>query len=135
MIPVLDIIRLEENVTYGTFGMFRIQKELFCNTLEPPDLENLVNKSSIPAQQYECIRVISPTFGETFQIMDVPGRTDVLFHPGNRVLNTEGCVLLAEKLRKLKGDRAILNSGVTFKRFMEIMEGYHEAILTIYECY
>ena len=50
--PVVELIRLEENATYGTFGIWRINKEVFCVCLEPADELNAVGKSSIPAQQY-----------------------------------------------------------------------------------
>lgn len=132
---VLEIVRLEENEQYGTFGVLKIDKVIFCVTLEPPDFENQIKISSIPAQQYFVKRYNSPRFGSTWQIQNVPGRTYVLFHAGNRVSNTEGCILLAETFGKLYGDRAVLNSGETFKRFMQ--ETYKEDILslTIHENY
>ena len=54
MIPSIEIIRLEENHEHGTFGILRINKEIFCCTLEENDEENASNISSIPAQQYIC---------------------------------------------------------------------------------
>ncbi|WP_319406190.1 DUF5675 family protein [uncultured Desulfosarcina sp.] len=133
MIPIIELIRLEENFRFGTFGVWRINKQVFCVTLEPADLENERNRSSIPAQQYEMKRVVSPRFGETFEICDVPGRSKVLCHPGNKVIDTEGCIILAQHYGKLSGDRAVLNSGDTFKAFMAEMIGINLAHLTIYE--
>ena len=135
MKPILELIRLEEDAISGTFGVLRIQKELFCVTLEPSDLLNLKGRSSIPAQQYDCLRYLSPRFGETFIVTDVPDRTDVLFHPGNKVIDTEGCILLGQYPSKLKGDRAVLNSGETFKAFMALMKGHSAIHLTIREVY
>jgi len=139
MNPIVELIRLEENDQYGTFGALRIQKRLFCTTLEPGDLENRKNISSIPAQQYTCRRFLSNKFGMTFQIMNVPGRDSILFHPGNFVFETQGCVLLAQHPSKLIvaniEHRAVLNSGLTFKAFMNIMDGYEEFHLTIVECF
>ena len=132
---IMELIRLEENYEHGTFGVVRINKEVFCVDLEPRDEENASNISSIPAQQYICKRIISPRFGETFEIMDVPGRTDVLFHSGNTDDNTLGCVLLAQYFGKLGKDRAVSNSGDTFKEFMKVMEGVDEFLLTIIEVY
>ena len=57
------------------------------------------------------------------------------FHPGNRVRDTLGCILLGETLGKLKGDRAILNSGKTFDNFMALMAGIDRFVLTIREDY
>ena len=133
--PVLEILRLEEHESFGTFGVLRINKNVFCVTLEPPDELNKTGKSSIPAQQYMCIKHKSPKFGNTFKVVNVPGRADVLFHSGNFAGQTEGCILLAQYFGKLKGNRGVLNSGNTFDHFMEIMEKVGYFHLTIYENY
>jgi len=135
MRPVIELIRLEEDFYNGTFGVLRINKAVFCVTLEPSDRENVKNISSIPAQQYECFRHRSPKYGETFKIMNIPGRTNVLFHPGNVAKHTEGCILLGQHFGKLKGNRAILNSGDTFKNFLRVMEKQDSFHLTIREVY
>lgn len=135
MRPIVEIIRMEESFKYGTFGVMKINKEVFCVTLEPPDIENTKNVSSIPAQQYLCKRIVSPKYGECFEIQDVPDRTVVLFHPGNIVDHTEGCIITAEHYGKLHGNRAVLNSGNTFKKFMARLDGYNEFHLTISELY
>lgn len=129
------LIRLEEHYIYGTFGVLIIDGKVFCVTLEPPDELNKSNISSIPAQQYTCERYKSTRYPNTFQVMNVPNRTHVLFHAGNFVENTEGCILLARKFGVLKRGRGILNSGETFKRFMEIMKGVDKFHLTIKEHY
>jgi hypothetical protein len=135
MKPILELIRLEEDFPGGTFGVLKINKEVFCVTLEPPDQENERNISSIPAQQYECQRIVSPRYGETFQVMNVPGRDHVLFHTGNVVDHTQGCIILAQYFGKLKGDRAVLNSGATFQLFMERLQNYNFVHLTVREVY
>ena len=121
LMPILELIRLEEHHLFGTFGILKINKSVFCVTLEPPDKENIQNKSSIPAQQYECHKFNSPTFGKTYKIMGVPERTNVLLHAGNLVKHTKACIILAQYFGKLKGNKAVLNSGTTFKNFMTIM--------------
>lgn len=133
--PHLEIIRVEDSFQSGVFGMLLIGTEAFCMTLEPHEWGNVRNVSCVPPGQYECVRIISPKFGTTYEICNVPNRSHVLFHPGNRVEDTEGCVLLAEKLGKLRGDRAILNSGKTFMNFMNTMQSYPEFKLTIKEAY
>jgi len=131
----LRLLRLEENYIYGTFGVLIIDSKVFCVTLEPPDVLNQTSISSIPAQQYTCKRYSSDSYPNTFQIMNVPERSYVLFHAGNFVENTEGCVLLARKFGVLSGGRAVLNSGETFNQFMEKMSGVDEFRLTIREVY
>lgn len=135
MNPVIELIRLEANLEFGTFGVLRINKRVFCVTLEPPDLENQLNRSSIPAGQYFMKRTVSMSYGHTFEVCDVPGRAHILFHPGNLVSHTQGCILLARHYGKLAGNRAVLNSGRTFKAFMARMSSYDMAHLTIYEHY
>ena len=68
-------------------------------------------------------------------VNNVPGRDLVLFHPGNRVKDTLGCIVMAQYWGKLQGDRAVLNSGNTFKAFMEIMEPFDVFHFTIKEVY
>jgi len=135
MRPVIEIVRLEEDAMWGTFGILKIHKSVFCVTLEPPDRENIRNLSSIPAQQYDCHRYQSPKYGETFKVMNVPGRDHVLFHAGNELKHTKGCIIMAQYFGKLKGKRAVLNSGNTFRQFMRIMEGHDTFHLTIQEVY
>jgi len=134
MRPVIELIRLEESAP-GTFGALRINKRLTCWTLEPDDRLNEQGRSSIPAQQYICRRYSSAKYPATFQVMDVPGRDKVLFHAGNKIGDTAGCILLGETLGKLAGDRALLNSGATFKAFMDELQGVDEFHLTIREEY
>ena len=143
--PSVEIIRLEENHEYGTFGILRINKEIFACTLEPKDENNMVNVSSIPAQQYDCelrptelnsVRRLGMT--DAYEVMNVPGRSAIKIHPGNTDDDTLGCILIGEKfglLKNVKSDRAILNSGNTFLRFMAVMSDYDRLHLTITEKY
>ena len=127
---IVELIRLEES-EQGTIGILKIDKEVFCYTLEPADLLNKANVSCIPAQQYICQRVQSPKFGETFEITNVPGRSHILFHSGNNVTDTFGCILLGLTVGRLKGRRSILNSGKTFSTFMLTMLNESKFHLTI----
>lgn len=129
---MLKIVRLEE-ADDGTFGALLIDNHVFCVTLEPPDFDNRQNISNIPPDKYICRRVDSPKYGETFEITYVPNRSHVLFHAGNIVKHTKGCILLARKWGVLSGNRAILNSGETFKNFMIKMTGTDECELEIIE--
>lgn len=132
---VLELIRLE-NTPQGVVSILKINKHVFCATLEPPELDNQTNISCIPAGQYYIRGIKSPRFGDTYTVLDVPGRSHILFHAGNLVEHTAGCILLGETIGKLSGDRAVLNSGATFKRFMEELGvGGGLASLTIYEMY
>ncbi|BBD08762.1 putative uncharacterized protein [Desulfovibrio ferrophilus] len=132
--PIVELIRLEE-APLGSFGVLRMNKEVVCVTLEPPDKLNAQDVSSIPAQQYLCARVDSPRFGNTFQVQDVPGRTRVLFHSGNTVEDTRGCVLLGTSYGMLGQERGVLGSRNAFNLFMENLSGVDGFHLTILERY
>ena len=133
---IAELIRLETSKVYGTLGVLKIDKRVFCCTIEPPDEENQTNISSIPTGQYICQREFSPKFGTTFQVLNVTDRSHILFHAGNYKKHTAGCILLGQYFDKLKPvDRALLNSGQTFNNFMEIMENEYQFHLTIKEEY
>lgn len=110
----VTLVRLDK-ASDGIFGTLLVEGKVLCVTLEPSPEPPLL---PIPAGVYSCARRNSPTFGHTFVVEDVPGRTHILFHPGNRVKDTKGCILLGQYFAKLYGDRAVLNSGNTFKEFM-----------------
>jgi len=140
IIPTVRLVRLEETYDDGTFGALIICSQLFCFTLEPTDKNNAPNVSSIPAQQYICKRYSSNKYPNTFEVTNVPGRSYILFHPGNTDDDTAGCILLGSsigKLRKAHGVdvRGILNSGKTFEKFMGIMQHHNKFNLTIKEFY
>lgn len=131
---IVELVRLEEG-EQGIIGILKIDKEVFCYTLEPTDKLNKPNESCIPIQQYRCIKIQSPKFGETFEITNVPNRIHILFHKGNTADDTLGCILLGLTVGKLKGQKAILNSGKTFAGFMGIMlneSSFHLTIKTEY---
>lgn len=112
------VIRVE-STDEGTLGVLTMDGEYKAMTLEPEDRQNQQNVSCIPAGRYVCQRVASPRFGDTFEVLDVPGRSHILFHAGNTEDDTRGCFLLGATAGRLRGDRAVLNSGKTFRDFIE----------------
>lgn len=131
----VEVIRLETSKKYGTFGVLKVNKSFYCCTLEPPDQENQEDKSSIPTGQYTCKRIKSPKFGDTYEVSDVTARSNVLFHAGNVVGHTSGCIILGQHIGKLRGKKAVLNSGKTFDRFMDLMSDNKRFHLTVSEVY
>lgn len=129
---ILEIVRLEES-SEGTFGILKINKSIFCATLEPRDEENQVNISSIPAQQYIIKPYNSPTHGPTWRVENVPNRSYILFHAGNVVAHTAGCIILGEATGKLRTERQLVNSGNTFNQFKQLLGDARRHHLTIHE--
>lgn len=133
---IAELIRLESSAQ-GMLGVLKINKAVFCFTLEPPDKENKPYVSCVPAGQYICSLVQSPRHGETYEVKEVHERSQILFHPGNTVDNTEGCILPGSTVGKINTSphqRAVLNSGQTFRKLMQIMNGqdFHLTILEFF---
>lgn len=133
---VCRIVRVESNIDDGVFGVLTLNGQVFCVTLELPNKNNKRKISCIPTGQYTCKRFKSPKFGNTWQVMNVPNRNYILLHAGNTVEDIEGCIILAEKYGKIKGvDRGVLNSGITFKNFLEATKDCTSLTLNIVEAY
>lgn len=115
----------------GTFGVLIIYGTPFALTLEDPWRDNLKNASCIPDNTYACRRVISPKFGETFEVANVPGRSHILLHTGNTEEDTHGCILVGESFGRLNGVPAVLSSKEGFKEMMEMLKGMDEFELKI----
>ena len=107
----------------GTFGVLFDEDTPFCLTLEREWRDNKRGESCIPAGQYICKRVKSPKFGDTFEILDVFGRSHILFHKGNIEDDSHGCVITGEEYGKYKNKVAVLSSGRAFKEFMTRLDG------------
>jgi len=111
-------------------------------TLEEEERGNKPRVSCIPADLYVCKRQWFNKGGyETFEITNVPGRSDILFHAGNTEEASLGCVLVGKSVgfleindedsglptRKL----AILDSKKAHKEFMAFFDGVTEWELEI----
>jgi len=119
---IVEINRSRNNVD-GIIGILSIDFIPFCLTLEQPWNDNIPFKSCVPSGIYICKQFESPKYGITFEIMDVPdGRDLCLFHWGNTVENTLGCVLLGNQIGTIYDKRAILNSKITIKNFLNRFE-------------
>ena len=115
----LDLVRVGQSER-GTFGVLRLGSVPFAVTVEQPWLENMQDVSCIPAGRYRCARVNSPRFGDTFEVTGVPGRSHVLFHRGNSIHDTRGCILVAEEFGGTFGAPVIASSDKGFREFLYI---------------
>lgn len=69
----------------------------------------------------------------TFEIMNVPNHTNILFHVGNYNHDSDGCVLLGEYVLESAGEKVITHSKITFDRFMNLLRNENEFQLTVTE--
>jgi len=116
----------------GALGVLMFNEHCFCCTLEP-DKED-PDRLYIPQGVYTCKRFHGKKWPNTFEIL-VKGHTAVLFHAGNVEADSTGCILLGSSFGNLKGQRAVLNSGATFKKFLDITANYNTFPLLITDHY
>lgn len=73
--------------TYGGL-LFDEDGKTFCHTLEPL-------KEAIPCGEYELAVRHSPKFKrDTLWIQGVPDRDFILIHSGNKIEDSDGCILV-----------------------------------------
>jgi Family of unknown function (DUF5675) len=76
--PTISILSLKEHKVF---------------VLELPNRDNKKQISCIPEGDYICKWILSPKFGWTYQVLDVPNRGNILIHSGNSMVETYGCLL------------------------------------------
>ncbi len=128
----LDLIRVGTSAR-GTFGVIRHGQVPFVLTLERPWEDNKQDVSCIPAGRYRCRRIRSPRFGNTFEICDVPGRTHVLFHAGNTLEDTHGCILVGEEFSGTWDAPMLVSSQRGFGELIKYLDGLPEFDIVIHE--
>lgn len=129
----VEIVRLETS-NHGTFGTIKVDKKIVAVTLEPPENFNQKNISCIPVSQYKCSPYRSSRYGQTFIIESVPGRSGILFHAGNYVHDTDGCILVGNHIVTNQKGRCLVNSRDALTRLLVTVgpEAFH---LTVHRCY
>jgi hypothetical protein len=118
-----------------TFGVLLHGGLPFAVTLERPWRNNKRGESCIPLGNYYASRVDSPRFGDTFEVKDVPGRKHILFHKGNIMDDTHGCIIVGESFDYLQHERAVLSSGKGFGEFMALLNDAADFSLVISDHY
>lgn len=103
----------------GTFGVLLEENIPFALTVERPWLNNQKGISCIPGGSYTCRRVDSPKFGNTFEVVNVRDRSEILFHKGNVGDDSHGCIIIGEQFESLSGKVAVLSSAKGFSEFLD----------------
>lgn len=107
-------------------GVLLFNDEPLLVTLELPWNDNKNNVSCIPCGEYNCMRTANRVTNSgmklnvTYVVSDVVARSGILFHPGNSIKDTSGCVLLAERYGD---DFQIKESTMGFQKFINYLQG------------
>ena len=137
----LKLKRIAPRDTY-TIGRLFVDGARFCDTLEDKDrglrkdmydyeiqARKVYGETAIPKGRYLIdMDTVSQKYaavpwyqslcgGKMPRVLNVPGFTGILIHPGNTALDTFGCILVGEN--KVKGK--VLNSRDTFARLYRVL--------------
>ncbi len=94
----------------GTFGVITLDNKPIAVTCEDPWKDNKTGESCIPEGTYKCVPHSGEKYKNVWRLENVPNRTAILIHNGNTIKDTQGCILVGEKLGYVVGRPAILNS-------------------------
>ena len=125
----MQIVKLLRNIElpeHGTFGTVSINETPFCVSLELCWKDNQRDISCIPEGMYNVELTFSPHFEkQLYLIKNVQDRDGIRIHSANVDRQLLGCQAYAESFGKIytsgQEEIAIMNSGKTMQRFMQIM--------------
>lgn len=103
-----------------TLGVMLVDGRPFFTTLELPWKNNQNDISCVPAGTYKCVRTFSNHFKkDVFMLQNVPGRSAVEIHVGNKVEDIRGCIAIGMQYSLAAYE--IIHSGLAFDVFMKMM--------------
>lgn len=136
----MRLVRVARNLV-ATYGVLIYGDTPICVTLERPWKNNQRGVSCIPGGPlpspcvYQCARVESPKFGNTFEVLNVPSRSAILFHKGNIDADTHGCIVLGESFNPILGRPGVTDSGHAFDEFIGLLRMTDRFQLSVVEAF
>ncbi len=128
----IDVVRFE----FGkdeTLSKVYIDGIFICYAIEDETRAVKVKgETAIPEGTYKVGLRHSPKFSPKtghgmLWVKDVPGFEFILIHTGNTDDDTEGCLILGNRIGQLNGQRAVLDSSVAYRRLYPIVsQAIHE---------
>lgn len=109
----------------GTPGVITIDNVLLCHTLERPWLDNQHDISCIPTGTYSVTYNYSPHLEKlTWELLDVPGRTNIRIHPANLIGELLGCIAPCESITINNGSLFGANSRRACEALSLVLDNY-----------
>lgn len=137
----LRLQRLTPEDDDGIYGRlcvpeFRIDKQRIVrhfDTLELPFRGNKRNVSAIPTGRYKLVKQKWGFYYDSYKerwphhefvvnLAGVQGRDGILIHTGNEIDDSEGCILVGQRLSKREGDKWLSNSRNIYSIFYGIID-------------
>lgn len=117
----------------GTPSVLLYLGKKVCFFLELPNRHNQTNISRIPAGTYLCKylpRSASGKYKDVYHVVNVPGRSGILQHPGNFAgdkalgfkTHSWGCQLPALRMGRLNGQMAGLGSRAALRKLHQLTQ-------------
>ena len=108
------VVARRPTVKQTTFGRLSINDHFECYTLEDAVREihggpvtewKIPGETAIPRGRYRLALEDSPKFGpDTMTLKDVPGFSYIRIHAGNDDSDTEGCLLVGQRILEQQDD-------------------------------
>ncbi len=123
----LNLVKMAQT-EHSTVSRLFIEDKFLCFVIEDGEHQNKIFGSTrIPSGRYDVIRrkdgrfydKYSQRYGHecVFQIVGVQNFVGILFHIGNRIENTNGCLLLNQHMSFDGQNYYGINSTTAYKRF------------------
>jgi hypothetical protein len=108
----------------GAFGILTLPSGRELWTAERPWRDNQPRVSCIPPGRYQCgpRRYFRGGY-DAIEVRDVPGRSDILFHRGNRPRDVQGCIVVGVRRGCVAGEWGVLGSSEAFDQLMAEVGG------------
>lgn len=124
----------------GTFGKLYDYDKLNKWILELPWNDNTFNISCIPYGSYVAIPYKYRGRINSFKLLNVPNRSNILIHGGNYAgdksagykTHSAGCLIIGNKVGTIEKQKAVLSSRIGLREFIRYMNN-KPFILTIKE--
>ena len=130
MLLELNLYRDRETAR-SVMGQLWINGDFWLFTLEPARKDPVLpGHPCIPAGRYRVVRTLSPRLKYICpEVLDVPGRSHIRWHVGNRPEDVEGCAAVGES----RGIDYVENSHGAFNRLMTVLRNYDEIWVTYHD--
>lgn len=125
---LLDRSHYEKDATVGELW---VDGEWECNTLEDEVRQGpkVPGHTAIPTGRYDILITWSPRFKRRLPLLiNVPGFDGIRIHPGNTSEQTDGCLLVGDRVIRHEGMPFLTHSRVAFDRLFAKLDASTEAI-------
>lgn len=125
----IQINRFAYSDKFGVFGEMDIAGTRLV-TVERPWLDNKPNVSCIPVGKYKVVpRWYNRGGYAAMEVIDVPSRSHILFHIGNTLHDSAGCILVTSQEGCIGGIWGGTGSTTAFNYFMEKVGGIEHTLI------